>query len=227
VDEAALVDGILRVSQLACDLPDLAELDINPLIADASGVLALDARVRVRRVAPGEASRLALRPYPAELEGEIDVGGERLRLRPIRPEDGARLAAFYAAASPADLRLRFFMARREVPRSELGRYCQIDYEREMTFVALDGDAIAGEVRAVCDPDNVQAEFAIQVAGKWQHRGLGLLLLERLLAYLRSRGTQEAVGECLPENEHMVTLARHAGFEVTHAPDRTVKMRCRL
>ena len=107
------------------------------------------------------------------------IAGTEFLLRPIRPEDGERLAAFYAKASPGDMRLRFFLARREVPHSELARYCQIDYERDMTFVALtapDGGTgatvMAGEVRAVCDPDNRQAEFAIQVSGPWQHKGLG-------------------------------------------------------
>ncbi|HET8746766.1 MAG TPA: acetate--CoA ligase family protein, partial [Ramlibacter sp.] len=126
IREPALVDALLRVSQLACDLPELAELDINPLLADADGVVALDARIRVRQPAAGEGSRLALRPYPAELEERWMLEGRPLRVRPIRPEDGERLQAFYAQATPADMRLRFFLARREVPRSELARYCQID-----------------------------------------------------------------------------------------------------
>jgi acetyltransferase len=227
VRQAALSDAVLRVSQLACDLPELAELDINPLLADSDGVLALDARIRVRRPRPGEGNRLALRPYPSELEEDWQVGGRKLRVRPIRPEDGERLAAFYAQASPSDLRLRFFMARREVPRSELARYCQIDYEREMTFVAMDGEHIAGEVRAVCDPDNREAEFAIQVAGPWQRRGLGRKLLGKLLAYLRARGTAEVVGVCLQENVGLIALARSSGFEVKSAPDENMKLRLPL
>jgi acetyltransferase len=146
-------------------------------------------------------------------------------IRPIRPEDGQRLKDFYAHAAPADMRLRFFMARREVPHSELARYSQIDYDREMTFIALpadetDGCAMLGEVRAVCDPDNQRAEFAIQVATDWQGRGLGRLLLGKLLAYLTARGTGEVVGEAFLENTRMAALARHAGFEVSpgHAPD---------
>jgi acetyltransferase len=231
-DQRALLGVLLKVSQLACDLPALAELDINPLLADADGVLALDARVRVRRPAPGEASRLAVRPYPASLEERARLDDNELLLRPIRPEDGERLEAFYANASPADLRLRFFLARKEVPHSELARYCQIDYEREMTFVAIarGGDGIgtmAGEVRAVCDPDNRQAEFAIQIAGAWQHRGLGKLLMRKLLRYLRERGTQEVVGQCLAENAAMAALARGVGFLVTPQPDGVMDMRLAL
>lgn len=226
-DLPAVIATLLRVSQIASDLPAVAELDINPLLADADGVLALDARIRLRQPPAGERNRLALRPYPSELEETVELGGQQLLLRPIRPEDGARLARFYEAATPADMRLRFFLSRREVPRSELARYCQIDYEREMTFVALDGDRLAGEVRAVADPDNVQAEFAIQVASDWQSRGLGRVLMAKLLAYLRARGTAEVFGQCLQENQGMVALAREAGFEVKPAPDGTISLRLPL
>lgn len=227
VDRNALLDAILRVSQMACDLLQLAEMDINPLLADAHGVLALDARIRVRPPQAGEGGRLALRPYPSELEERVSLGGKDLLVRPIRPEDGQRLEAFYASASPSDMRLRFFMSRREVPRSELARYCQIDYEREMTFIALDGEAMAGEVRAVSDPDNRQAEFAVQVAEAWQRRGLGRALMDKLLRYLRARGTAEVFGHCLNENMGMAALARHAGFDVREDSDGTVAMRLAL
>ena len=228
-DMAALVGTVLRVSQMACDLPELAELDINPLLADAQGVVALDARIRVRRCAPGEPSRLAVRPYPAGLAQTVQVQGQALQVRPIRPEDGERLKAFYAAASPEDLRLRFFSSRREVPLSELARYSQIDYDRDMTFIALDSaGAMAGEVRAVCDPDNISAEFAIHVAGPWQGKGLGRLLLDKLIAYQRSRGTQELVGQCLEQNEGMAALARRCEFEVDVVPGAdTVSLRLKL
>ena len=227
VNRQALVDAVLRVSQMAADLPALAELDINPLVADADGVLALDARIRVRRPIAGQDAHLALRPYPSDLEDRVDIGARRLHVRPIRPEDGARLAAFYAAADPRLMRLRFFHSRREVPHSELARYCQIDYDREMAFIALDGDRMVGEVRAVCDPDNDKAEFAIHVAQDWQHRGLGRWLLDKLVASLRTRGTSELVGQCLEENLAMAALARRAGFEVLPAPDGLVTLRLAL
>jgi acetyltransferase len=217
-DEAAVIDSLLRLSQLACDLAGVAELDVNPLLADTQGVLVLDARVRLHR-AGAQPAPLAIRPYPQELESKLRVDGQDLLLRPIRPEDGEHLREFYAQASQADLRLRFFQSRREVPASELARFSQIDYDREMAFVALappgaDGQQpIAGEVRAVCDPDNVRAEFAIQVASGWQGKGLGRLLLARLVEHLRERGTRELVGECLPENAAMAGLARAAGFAV--------------
>ncbi len=230
VHQQALLKVLCRVSQIACDLPGVLELDINPLLADPQGAIALDARIRVRKAVPGEPSRLAVRPYPGGLEETALLGGIEFLLRPIRPEDGARLAAFYAKASPADMRLRFFLSRREVPHSELSRYCQIDYEREMTFIALSPGAnggasvMSGEVRAVCDPDNRQAEFAIHVASPWRGIGLGRALLAKLIGYLRERGTQELLGQCLTENAPMVALARRAGFEITSGGDGLMTMR---
>lgn len=217
-NQTALLDTLLKVSLLACDLAQVTELDINPLLIDADGVLAVDSRVRIKASSARDGSHLAIRPYPAALEERVHVDGQEVFLRPIRPDDGGRLQHFYADASPTDMRLRFFMARREVPRSELARYSQIDYNREMTFIAIGKshtgeDGMLGEVRAICDPDNFRAEFAIQVATRWQRRGLGRLLLEKLLRYLRARGTTEVVGECMPENSSVASLARHAGFAV--------------
>jgi acetyltransferase len=230
--DQGLVEILLKISQMACDLTGIAELDINPLLVDAQGVLALDARVRVRdhqALAP-----LAIRPYPHELSEPLKLGGSELLLRPIRPEDGERLKLFYQKAAPADMRLRFFMSRRALPASELARYSQIDYDREMTFVALEqADAqgrqeMVGEVRAVCDPDNHTAEFAIQLASEWQGRGLGRAMLARLLQYLRERGTAEVVGECLPENASMAELAKSLGFAVIPgAPGESTALRLAL
>ncbi len=223
-NEPALRDCLLRVSRMVCELESVVEMDINPLLIDADGVVALDARIRVLADAALSRTPLAIRPYPAELEESLVLTGEQLLLRPIRADDGERLRDFYAAATPADLRLRFFMSRREVPLSEVARYSQIDYDREMAFVALwPGDGamsprLVGVARAVSDPDNFRAEFAIQLASNWQGRGLGLKLLEKLVAYLRDRGTRELVGECMVGNAGMAALARKAGFAVTADPD---------
>ncbi len=231
-DREAVCASLLKISQMACDLAEVCEIDINPLLADAQGVVALDARIRVARPNAVALQRLAIRPYPSELEETVQLGGREITLRPIRPEDEPSLREFYAGADPRDMRLRFFMSRREVPHSELARYSQIDYDRDMTFVAFaEGAASAaddtprdpegellGEVRAVCDPDNRIAEFAIQLRTAWQGRGLGTLLLAKLIAYLRSRGTLQLVGECLLENSAMALLAKKTGFEVLHSSD---------
>ncbi|MEO7336295.1 MAG: GNAT family N-acetyltransferase, partial [Caldimonas sp.] len=232
-DADAIVASLLRLSQLACDVSEVAELDINPLLADPRGVLALDARVRVCRSSDASASaRLAIRPYPVELEERASLDGHVVRVRPIRPEDEPKLRAFYAGARAVDMRLRFFMTRREVPHSELARYSQIDYDREMTFIALDDAApdqgLLGEARVLCDPDRERAEFAVQVATAWQQRGLGRFLLDKLMRHLRALGVREMVGECLPENVGMARLARSLGFETSRdARSDTVAMRCVL
>ncbi len=217
-DTGAIAGVLLAVSQMVCDLPELIELDINPLLADHAGVMALDARVRLEPSGARASDRLAILPYPSQLERRLQIGDDRLLVRPIRPEDGPRLRAFYERAAPSDLRLRFFLTRREVSASELARFSQIDYDREMAFIALPAGSqdapMIGEVRASCDPDNQRAEFAVQIASQWQRRGLGHALLARLIEHLRTRGTREMWGDCLSENAGMASLARSLGFEVT-------------
>ena len=230
-DTAALVASLIKLSTLATELSDLVEIDINPLLIDEKGVLAVDARARLR---PLEQAAVppAILPYPAELEETMELKGQALMIRPIRPSDGLALQQFYAQASPQDLRLRFFAARREVPLSELARYSQIDYDREMTFIALapggDPAELCAEVRAVCDPDKRSAEFSLQVASAWQRQGLGERLLRKMIDYLRAQGTAELVGLSMTENQAMLQLARRLGFALEPTPhDASVLMRLLL
>lgn len=221
IDHDALYLVLLKVSQLICDCPEVVELDINPLLADDHGVIALDARVKVVTADSVGAQRLAIRPYPAELEEQLDFGGSSALVRPIRPEDEPGLRAFFSAAEPKDLRMRFFMARREFAHSELARFSQIDYEREMAFVAVapapSGEIrILGEVRVSTDPDNLRAEFAIMVRSDLKGKGLGRVLLAKMIRYLRRRGTGLLVGECLAQNDAMAALAHELGFYVKRA-----------
>ncbi len=214
----ALCDVLIALSQMLADLPELAELDINPLWADHDGVIALDARLRVARQAMAGAARFAIAPYPAELVQPVAWQGETIVLRPIRPEDEAQHRSFVEALQPQDLRLRFFSVRRELPRSELARLTQIDYAREMAFIAVrtlaDGGAqTLGVVRAVVDPDNVDAEFAIIVRSDLKGHGLGHLLLRKMIDFLSGRGTQRMIGHVLRENGAMHDLVRSNGFVV--------------
>ncbi len=215
----AICDTLIALSQMLVDLPELAELDINPLYADANGVLALDARIRLSAAMPGGAAHFAITPYPQALEETLVWHGETLLLRPIRPEDEAQHRAFVEQLSNEDLRLRFFSSRRELPRSELARLTQIDYAREMAFIAVrrlaDGSAqTLGVARAVCDPDNIEAEFAVVVRSDLHGLGLGHLLMEKLIRYLRSRGTQRMLGHVLSENRAMRELADGLGLRLT-------------
>ena len=188
----AIADVRIALSQMLADLPELAELDITPLLADERGVVALDARVRLSRTPVAGAGRFAILPYPAELTETLSWQGRELVLRPIRPEDEASHRAFIEQLTPEDLRLRFFNVRRSLPRSELARLVQIDYAREMAFIALapgaDGSLeTLGVVRAVADPDNREAEFAVIVRSDLKGRGLGDLLMGKLVRYLREIG----------------------------------------
>jgi acetyltransferase len=223
-DMDALVALLTAVSQLLADEPRIAELDINPLLADAAGVVALDARVRVSACAPGGAAAFAIRPYPTQLVEQIEWRGRTLTLRPIRPEDEAQHLAFLAQLDPADIRMRIFYSRRSIERSELARLTQIDYEREMAFIATaplegGGEETLAVARSVTDPDNHDAEFGIVVRSDLKGGGLGPRMMQKLLAYLRERGTQRAVATVLNENTRMLELARTLGFETdTATPD---------
>lgn len=220
-DLAGIHRVLVRVSRMVVALPDLLELDINPLLADADGVVALDARVRidpnVALTDRFDTSRLAIRPYPAELERRLQWNGGLLLIRPIRPEDAQHHLEFLERVDPEDIRMRVFVARRSIAKSELARLTQIDYEREMAFVAIvegaDGQRqTIGAARAVTDPDNQSAEFGILVQSDLKGRGLGRLLLSALIEYCRGRGTRHLVGDVLRENAGMLSLGDALGFE---------------
>jgi acetyltransferase len=214
----AVLDTLVAVSRMLAALPAVVELDINPLLADAHGVVALDARVRVlpdvQGRAPAGEARFAIRPYPAALAETWDWQGQPVTVRPIRPEDEARHLAFLERLDPEDVRLRIFYSRRSIARSELARLTQIDYEREMAFIVVDaGGETLAVVRGLTDPDNVEAEFGIVVRSDLKGSGLGERLMLKLIAYHRSRGTQLLRADVLAENSRMLALAKGLGFEI--------------
>jgi acetyltransferase len=231
-DIDAICRTLIQVAHLVADLPEIVELDINPLLADARGVLALDARVRIALADTAVGmDRLAIRPYPAELEEQVMWQGRQLLLRPIKPEDGAAHIAFFNALTPEDVRLRMFIGMHELQPSQLARFTQIDYDRGMAFIATrqrsDGQPeTMGVVRAMADPDNEKAEFAVIVRSDVKGQGLGSILMVKLIAYCRSRGTLELVGEALPQNTGVLHLVRRFGFE-THSADGVVMLRLDL
>lgn len=217
-DTDAIVRTLVQVSQLIADLPSIAELDINPLLADESGVMALDARIRVAAQAASGVDRFAIRPYPQDLEQWVEWQGRLILLRPIRPEDAEQHHAFFRLLDPEDIHYRTFMQIRDLEASQLARLTQIDYDREMAFIATTDHDDAnvetlGVARAVADSDNEAAEFAIILRSDLKGRGLGRVLLGKLIAYCRSHGTRELVGETLGDNRRMIALARAFHFEV--------------
>jgi acetyltransferase len=226
IDRAALELTLVKLSHLVCDVPEIVELDINPLLADSRGVCALDARARIARVAAPALERLAIRPYPDELEETVVLDGRRILLRPIRPEDEPQHRELLRRVSPEDLQLRFFHARYQFSATELARFTQIDYDREMAFIAACENQTLGVARAIADPDGTIAEFAVLVRSDFKRRGLGRALLEKIVAYCRDRGIRELFGDVLAENKPMLALAGSGGFEIVGSRDdpRVIRVR---
>jgi acetyltransferase len=212
---------LVRLAQLATDLDGVMELDINPLLADSDGVVALDARVRVAAgSARRGAARLAIRPYPKELEEVIELEGlGRLLLRPVRPEDAPMFRAAFDLMSPEDIRLRFFGPIKDMGHEMAARLTQIDYDREMALIVVRpeeaelGARFLGVVRIAADPDNRRAEFAITVRSDLKGRGIGRFLMRRIVAYAKGRGIGEIFGDILSENQPMLDLSRRLGFTI--------------
>jgi acetyltransferase len=227
-DLDAICGVLVRLSQLVADMAEVCEIDINPLYADAQGVVALDARMRIAPAPEGDPTRrLAIRPYPQELEETITIDGRPVVLRPIRPEDEPAHRAFLATLSPADVRFRFFGMVRDFRHDQLARWTQIDYDREMAFIAAADGRTLGVVRTVTDPDNQRAEFAIVVAGAVQNKGLGHALMSKMIAYARARGTELLAGQVMADNERMLGLMRTLGFTLEFAGHNTYDARLRL
>ncbi|MEW5774939.1 MAG: acetate--CoA ligase family protein [Thermodesulfobacteriota bacterium] len=220
VDLAALCLTLVKVSQLIIDVPGIRRLEINPLFADHTGVVALDADIEAAEYKGAGAQRLAIRPYPQELEECVVLkNGRKTVLRPIRPEDEPAHWEFISRLSLDDMRFRFFGMVRELPRSEMVRLTQIDYDREMAFIATSPDAVTGRaetlgvVRAMTRPDNRSAEFAIIIRSDLKGLGLGRLLMEKIIRYVKSRSTKYLLGEAMLENSAMAGLAEAVGFKV--------------
>lgn len=222
-DIDAICRVLIQVSDMIVDIPEIVELDINPLVADAQGVIALDARISVAPAKGTGVDRLAIRPYPSELEEWITWQNQPVLLRPIRPEDGPQHMEFFNALDPEDVRYRIFTRMRELQPSQLARLTQIDYDREMAFIASrkrdDGSfETLGVARAIADPNNATAEFAIIVRSDIKGKGLGSILMKKLVDYCRQRGIREIVGETLNYNRGLLTLVRKFGFKTSLSPE---------
>ncbi|MCB2029144.1 MAG: GNAT family N-acetyltransferase [Rhodoferax sp.] len=219
----ALDKVLVAVSQLMADHPQIIELDINPLILGPQGAIALDARIRVDASRAGGAEHFAIKPYPAELAETIEWNGRSMLVRPIRPGDEEQHLEFLAQLDPEDVRMRVFYSRRSIEPSELARLTQIDYEREIAFVAEstgpDGrPQTLAAARAVTDPDNIDAEFGIIVRSDLKGQGLGRLMMDKLIRTLRAQGTQRLVATVLNDNKRMLALQRDLGFVAVADPD---------
>lgn len=219
LDEIAAT--LVKLSQLAADLPAVAELDINPLLADAGGVRALDIRVRLERASADQRDhRFAIRPYPKELEEPFTLpDGEQMILRPIQPEDEPALIELFDAMTEEERYMRFFSPMPQVPHQMAARLSQIDYDREMALVLAERGKLPGKARLVGgariagDPNNERCEFAIGVRHAYTGMGLGIMLLGKIVDYARRRGYREVYGDILRENQPMLGVCRKLGFQI--------------
>ncbi|WP_299847381.1 bifunctional acetate--CoA ligase family protein/GNAT family N-acetyltransferase [uncultured Roseovarius sp.] len=220
VDRAAVIDVLRRVSELVTELPEVQELDINPLFAGPEGVLAVDVRIAVKRPPAGEGpyEHLVIEPYPKQLIREYHLDdGTPLTIRPIRPEDAEIEQAFVRELSPQAKQFRFMGALNELSPTMLSQFTQIDYAREMALVAVaneDGKLHQhGVARYYINDDNSSCEFAIVVSDKLQHQGIGTKLMKSLMQAARDHGLTSIEGAVLARNQPMLDLMEDLGFTI--------------
>ena len=224
-DTDALEQVLLRVSEIACELPLVKELDINPLILDEHGAMAVDARVVVDFHSPTAErySHMAIYPYPSHLATDWQLpDGSSIVIRPIRPEDADIEQAFVRQLSREAKYSRFMQAIDELSLQMLARFTQIDYDREMALIAVvevEGkETEIGVARYITNPDGKSCEFAVVVADAWQQRGIAHRLMERLMETARSHSLALVEGDVLTSNHTMLQLATKLGFSIEISPD---------
>ena len=227
-NHAAIAETLVRVSQLVVDFPEIARMEINPVFADADGVAVADAALSLRHASePG--AGLAIAPYPAELVEQWRTGGETFIVRPIRPEDAEQHGEFFQRLSPEDIRFRFFSAMRALSPEQMARMTQVDYDREMAFVALREatNETVGVARLVIEPDRRAGEFAVIVQRDMKGKGLARHLMQRLIDWGRASGLSEIVGQVLADNAPMLAFVRRLGFALRRVPEEPDVMEARL
>ena len=225
IDPQTLQALLVAVSEMVCELPWIAQMDINPVIADEHGLVAVDARVVLDASVGPEPARhahLAIMPYPSHLTRGYRTGdGRDCLLRAIQPEDADRLQAFIRALSAESRYFRFLSVLAELPQRMLIRYTQIDYDRELALVAVQGTAederIVGVVRYLLNPDRVSCEFAVAIADDWQGVGLGSTLMRAIVEAARLKGLRRIEGYVLATNSRMLGLMTHLGFALKTDP----------
>ena len=224
---------------MVCELPELREMDINPIIVDESGAVSVDARIVVDSSPQAVAGHvgsgyqhLAIMPYPARYRREWPLpGGGTYVVRPVHPNDAQMLQALVQGLSPESRWFRFVSRFHELPPSMLSRFTLIDYDREMALVAvvmersnapdgtiLDSERIVGVSRYVTNPDQTSCEFSLVVADEFSGKGIGSRLLESIIDVARDRGLSEVDGLVLANNPDMLKLVRRIGFTVKSFPE---------
>jgi acetyltransferase len=226
VDEDALALVLVNLAQMAADLPEIREVDFNPILADEKGIVVLDARIAIAPFDAGRRGlrghpRFAIRPYPKEWERRVALrDGSKVFVRPVRPEDEALYQRFFQLLTEEDLRLRFFAPVRKLSHAFIARLTQLDYARAMAFIAIDETSgqILGVVRLHASSDYAKAEYAILVRSDLKGRGLGWQLMQLMIEYARAEGIGMIEGQVLRGNTTMLAMCRELGFSI--APDPT-------
>jgi len=223
VDRRILTNVLQRVSEMACELPEIRELDINPLLVDENGVIAADARIAVQapKTSTERYGHMAIHPYPPELESTWQLAdGTDVTIRPIRPEDAQFEQEFVTNLSARSKYFRFMQTLEQLTPLMLARLTQIDYDREMALIAVvredNQPRILGVVRYVRNPDRHSCEFALTVADASQGQGIGSQLMQRLMNVARDRGIEVMEGEVLRNNSRMLRLCEKLGFRIVHS-----------
>lgn len=219
-DTGSIARALVSLSQLVADHPQITEIDINPLLVDETGLIAVDARIRIN---PDQRdTRLIISPYPRHLERTLTrpVGGP-FYVRPLQPQDTPLIEDFVRHLTPEDARFRFFAALHQLDHRAAARLCQLDYDRELALIATaspDGKDVLAVARFHADPDNVEAEFAIAVRSDNQGQGLGYAMMSYLADIATTRGLQRLWGTVLSENTKMLKLAKALGMRVQPSRD---------
>jgi acetyltransferase len=233
VSMEALEAVLLRVSEMVCELPWIRDMDINPLIVDENGAVAVDARINIENLSltAGRYDHMAIHPYPSHLVTKYQTkDGQTVNIRPISPEDAEMEQEFVKNLSAEAKYYRFMNTLRELSQTQLVRLTQIDYDREMAFIAyvdherVDGlEVQIGVVRYAMNPDGESCEFAIVVADDWQGKGLARRLMGVIIDTASSRGIKYMNGDFLSENRRMIQFVTSLGFVLsTHPEDSGMK-----
>ncbi len=234
IDMAALEQVLLRVSEMVCELPQLREMDINPIILDASGALAVDARIVLQAASTHQQGphgqhygHLSILPYPSQFQQDWPLrGGGIYTVRPVRPDDASMLQALVRSLSAESRYFRFASSMHELPHRMLARFTLIDYDREMALVAVrrernvgaDGqftetERVIGVSRYISNPDLSSCEFSLLVADDFAGQGIGSRLMQAIIAFARDKGLAHIEGLVLSNNTGMLKLMRSLGFQV--------------
>jgi len=214
----------LRVSAMACELPWIQEMDINPLIVDEHGIIAVDAHIQVAypKSTTREYAHMAIHPYPARVVDRQQLAdGTNIVFRPIRPDDTDLLSEFMDSLSPEAKYFRFMHALQHLSPEMLVRFTQIDYDLEMAVVAVEEEGegrVLGVARYLSNPDHVSCEFALVVSDRRQNQGLGHRLMSKLIDVAHDKGLSEIEGEVLSNNHKMLGLMKSLGFTIANDPE---------